>query len=76
MNNTITIDTSDLHETIKFWLIELFKNEIEEAKSAASNEHLFALGSDGEAATQHQENAELNMKYAEILNGALDQLNK
>ena len=54
-------------ETIAIWLSDLFKNEIEEAKTAADNEHLFALGSDGENAAQHEENSELNKQYVEIL---------
>ena len=54
------------------WFEELFKNEIEEAKCAASNEHLFALGSDDEeSATQHEENADENRLYVEILESAL-----
>lgn len=55
-------------ETIAIWLSDLFKNEIDEAKGAASNEDIFALGSDNEeSAAQHKENAELNRQYAKIL---------
>ena len=64
-------------ETIAIWLSNLFKNEIEEVECAASNEHIFALGSDDdESATQHEENAELNRQYAEILRDAYNEMEK
>ena len=64
-------------ETIAIWLMDLFKNEMEEAEGAASNEHIFALGSDDdESATQHEENAELNRQYVEILKDAYDEVAK
>ena len=64
-------------ETIAIWLLDLFKNEIDEARGATSNEHLFALGSDDdESAAQHEENAELNRQYAEILKDAYDEVAK
>ena len=64
-------------ETIAIWLMDLFKNEIDEVECAASNEHIFALGSDNdESATQHEENAELNRQYAEILKDAYNEVAK
>ena len=76
MDDIIKINTSYLNETIAIWLRDLFKNEIEEVEVAASNEHLFALGSDGESTLQHEENADLNRKYAEILRNAYEQVNE
>lgn len=64
-------------ETIAIWLSDLFKNEIDEVEAAASNENIFALGSDDEESTaQHKENAELNRQYAEILKDAYNEVAK
>lgn len=54
-------------ENMKLWLRELYDKEIEEAKGAASNEHLWALGSDGESAIQHEMYAEEQREYIKIL---------
>ena len=65
------------NETIALWLSDLFKKEADEANGAASNEHLFALGSDdNEASEQHENNTELNRQYAEILKNAYDDVQK
>lgn len=74
----IKVNTDDItNETIAIWLRDLFKNEIDEVECAASNEHLFALGSDNaESAAQHEENAELNRQYAEILKDAYNEVEK
>lgn len=65
------------NETIALWLSDLFKKEADEANGAASNEHLFALGSDdNEASEQHEKNTELNRQYAEILKNAYDDVQK
>ena len=52
-------------ENQKRWLEEL----IEEHGVAASNEHIWALGSqdDPEAAMMHEENAEEHREFAEML---------
>ena len=70
----ITIKITD--EITALWLSELFKQEAEQAQSAASNEKLFALGSDGEEAEQHTENATANLAYAELLKDAYEQVQK
>ena len=64
------------NETIAIWLTELLKEAAEEAEGAASNEELFALGTDGESSDQHKENAEVNRQYAEILNKACSDIEK
>jgi hypothetical protein len=64
------------NEEIVFWLTNMLNNEIEEAKGAASNEHLFALGSYDDEATQHERYSEMNLKYVAILEDAVAQLNK
>lgn len=56
-------------DNIRFWLEQLYVNEIEEVSVAASNEHLWALGSNTtEEATQHEMNADELRKYIQILN--------
>lgn len=61
-------------DNIKFWLTEMYNNEIEEARCAASNEHLWALGSDGESALQHEMNAEEQRDYVRVLEELRDSL--
>lgn len=72
MNITISIN----NEITALWLSELFKTEAEEAKGASSNEHMFALGSDGENSEQHEEQAEQNREYSELLQKAYDDIQK
>ena len=55
-------------ENMKTWLKELYLNAAEEHRGAASNEHLWALGSDTEEAMMlHEINAVENMDFADIL---------
>lgn len=54
-------------ENMKLWLVEMYQREIEEAESAASNEHLWALGSDDGHAWQHEENASEQEEYIKLL---------
>jgi hypothetical protein len=35
-----------MNEMIKFWLTELYENEIDETKTTISNENLWMLGSE------------------------------
>lgn len=76
MSGIIKIDVNGLDEIIAIWLGQLFKNEAEEAKGAADNEEIFALGSDDESALQHKEHANINRKYAEILTEAYEEIKK
>ena len=64
------------NEEIVFWLTNMLDAEIKEAKGAASNEHLFALGSDNDEAAQHERYSEMNLKYIAILEDAVAQLKK
>ena len=52
---------------MKFWLKELYLNAAEEHRVAAQNEHIWALGSEGEAAQMHHSNALENYAFAELL---------
>lgn len=55
-------------ENMKIWLKELYLNAAKEHRVAASNEHLWALGSDNEEAMMlHEINAAENMDFADIL---------
>ena len=55
-------------ENMKLWLKELYLNAAKEHRGAASNEHLWALGSDTEEAmTLHEINAAENMDFADML---------
>ena len=54
-------------ENMKLWLKRLYLEAAEEHRGAASNEHLWALGSEGEAAMLHAQNSVEHVKFAEIL---------
>lgn len=54
-------------ETMKIWLKELYLEAAEEHYGAASNEHLWALGSKGEEAVFHEMNADENRAFAMML---------
>ena len=57
-----------MNETVKFWLEDLYKKEIEEVKGTIENEHLCELGYDGkESINPHTENIELMKEYIEEL---------
>lgn len=70
----IKINVAQATETQLIWLKSLFEREIEEAKGAASNEHLFALGSEGVSAAKHEHYAEENAEYSAMLEDALRQV--
>jgi hypothetical protein len=64
-----------MNETVKIWLEELYKNEIEEAKGTISNEHLWELGYDGnEPVNPHTENIMALEEYIEVLEEKLKEL--
>jgi hypothetical protein len=55
-------------ENMKIWLKELYLNAAKEHRGAASNERLWALGSDNEEQMmRHEINAAENMDFADIL---------
>lgn len=55
-------------ENMKLWLKELYLEAAEEHRIAASNEHMWALGSNDEEQTMlHEINAAENMDFADIL---------
>lgn len=57
-----------LTENMKMWLKELYLNEAEEHRVAASNSHLWALGSETqESAIQWETYAEEHKEFAKIL---------
>lgn len=60
-------ETVSLTEIQKDWLRNLYLREAEECRGAASNNHHFALGSEGEEAAQFEEYAEENRNFAVIL---------
>lgn len=71
----LTLNINEASEIILLWFEQLFENEIEEAECAASNEHIWALGSDSqESAEQHEANADENREYIEYLKEALRQV--
>ena len=64
-----------MNETVKIWLEELYKREIEEAKGTISNEHLCELGYDGnEPFNPHTENIMVLEEYIEVLEEKLEEL--
>ena len=52
---------------MKLWLKHLYLEAAEEHRGAAQNEHLWALGSEGEASTLHAQNSMEHVKFADIL---------
>lgn len=54
-------------ENMKLWLKHLYSEAAEEHRGAASNEHIWALGSEGEAAMLHAQNSVEHVKFAELL---------
>lgn len=55
-------------ETMKIWLKNLYLDAAEQHYGAASNEHLWALGSDtDEEAAQHEYYADENRAFAMML---------
>lgn len=66
-----------MNETVKIWLEELYKKEIEETKGTIENEHLWELGYNGnEPINLHTENVEVLKEYIEVLEEKLAELNK
>jgi hypothetical protein len=63
-----------MHETVRIWLEELYKKEIEEVKGTISNEHLWELGYDGEEPNPHTENIEVLEEYLEKLEEKLNEV--
>lgn len=63
-----------MNETVKIWLEELYKNEIEEVKGAIDNERIWAVGYDGEEPNPHVENIEVLKEYIDILEEKLEEL--
>ena len=64
-----------MNETVRIWFEELYQNEIEEAKEAISNEHLWELGYDGsEPINPHTENIKVLKEYIETLEEKLEEL--
>lgn len=56
-----------MSENMKLWLKHLYLEAAEEHRGAAQNEHLWALGSEGEAAILHAQNSVEHVKFADIL---------
>ena len=56
-----------MSENMKLWLKRLYLEAAEEHRGAAQNEHLWALGSEGEASTLHAQNSMEHVKFADIL---------
>lgn len=65
-----------MNETVRIWLEELYKKEIEEAKGTIQNEHLWELGCDGnESINPYTENIMVLEEYIEVLEEKLAELN-
>jgi hypothetical protein len=56
-----------MSENMKLWLKHLYLEAAEEHRGAAQNEHLWALGSEGEAAILHAQNSVEHVQFADIL---------
>lgn len=67
------MENVELTEMQSIWLAQLLSDAAAEALGGASNNHLFALGSEGEEAAQFEEYAEELRDYAVILHGLIDE---
>ena len=66
-----------MNETVKIWLEELYKKEIEDVKGTISNEHLWELGYNGsEPVNPHTENIESLTEYLGILEEKLKEISE
>ena len=54
-------------ENQREWLKGLYREAAKEHRSAAQNEHLWALGSEGEASALHAQNSVEHVRFANIL---------
>ena len=63
-----------MHELVKTWLKELYRNEIEEVKCAISNEEIWELGYDGEGSNLHTENLKILREYLNVLTEKLNNI--
>lgn len=54
-------------ENMKIWLRRLYLEAAEEHRGAASNEHLWALGSEDEASLLHAQNSVEHVEFANLL---------
>lgn len=62
-------------ENQREWLKGLYRNAAEDHLIAASNEHLWALGSnDGSTAVMHEQNADEHRSFAEMLREFSDRI--
>lgn len=64
-----------MNGTVRFWIENLYKDAIEEARGTIKNEHLWEFGYDGEEPNPHTENIEVLTEYLEILENKLAELN-
>ena len=64
------------NEEIAIWLSDLFLEASKDAKGAMENETLFALGSFGNDAVQHTENAKECEEYSEMLLAVYNEIQK
>ena len=63
-----------MDEMVKFWLKDLYWQEIEDVKCDIRNEHLWELGYDGEEPNPHTKNIERLKEYTEVLEEKLEEL--
>ena len=61
-------------ENQREWLKDLYREAAKEHRSAAQNEHLWALGSEGEASTLHAQNSVEHARFADILTNMANNL--
>lgn len=63
-----------MNELIKIWLINMYKNEINESKASISNEHIWELGYNGEESNPHINNISNIQEYICILEEKIREL--
>ena len=64
-----------MNPIVREWLDDLFDAAIEEAEAAISNERIWGNGADDdETIDMHNDNAELNEEYIEILKDFKEQV--
>ena len=76
-NNEIMVNEKErknMNETVKNWLINLYEKEIDESKTAISNECIWELGYNGEEPNPHTNNIRDIQEYINVLEEKIREL--
>lgn len=63
-----------MNDTVRFWLENLYKDEIEEVRGTIRSEQLWELGYSGEEPNPHTENIKMLREYIEVLEEKINEV--